>query len=300
MKIWKYLFFVLTIIAIFVWISVFTTKPKNVLQLVACDVGQGDAILVSFGETQILTDGGPGSKVLTCLENHMSIQDRTIELVILTNPDKDHYGGLIEVFKRYQVKSLLANSFDKSGQDFGVLKSLVGGTTTQVLYPQAGMVIRLGLISLDVLWPNDAYYSSELQNKENKKSLGALPVNDNPNNLSIVTILKFDDFEALLTGDIEEETSDVLSKKIISNYSNTTIEYLKVPHHGSTNGLTQKLLEVVKPKVAVISVGVNNSYGHPRQEILDMLGIQGVLTQRTDLNGEIIVEVNESGWSLKE
>lgn len=300
MKIWKYTFLFLILIAIFVWGIALTRETKNVFKIIACDVGQGDAILITFGETQILTDGGPGSKVISCLEKYMPILDRTIELVVLSNPDKDHYAGLIEVFKRYEVNTLLANSFDKSGQEYQVLKSHVGGSGTEVIYPEEGTVVRLGLISLDILWPTDSYYSSKEIDKNTKKILGASTVKDNPNDLSIVTVLKFGEFEALLTGDIEQKSSDIVANKILTNYPNTIFEYIKVPHHGSKNGLTKKLLDAVSPEVSVISNGRDNSYGHPHQSVLDMLSASGVQIQRTDIAGEIVVEVNESSWLIKE
>lgn len=300
MKVWKYTLLILSLVAVFVWGITLTQEKKTVFKIIACDVGQGDAIIASFGDTQILTDGGPGSKVISCLEKHMPALDRTIELVVLSNPDKDHYAGLIEVFKRYEVNSLLANSFDKSGQEYQVLKNLVGGSDTEVLYPEEGMIIRLGLISLDILWPTDSYYLSDDVDKNSKKVLGASSINNNPNDMSIVTILRFEEFEALLTGDIEQKASDIVANKILTGYPNTTFEYLKVPHHGSKNGLTKTLLDVVDPDVSVISNGKDNSYGHPHESVLDLLGKSRAQIQRTDISGEIVVEVNESSWLIKE
>lgn len=265
----------------------------------ACDVGQGDALLVSFGEIQVLTDAGRGTTVIKCLEKYMPVTDRTLELVVLTNPDHDHYGGLIDVFERYKVEALLANSFDKSAQEYQVLKNIVGGRDTQVLYPKEGTIIRYGEIYLDILWPTDLYYSGNFGPVNEKKTLGALPANNKPNNLSIVTHLRYKDFDALLTGDIEEETSDIIAKKITSESSDTTFEYLKVPHHGSKNGLTKNLLEAVNPEIAVISLGKDNSYGHPHTEVLRILNDKNIRILRTDEVGDVVAEVTVEGYSIK-
>lgn len=293
MRAWKYLLVLMFVLAITVWIIVFFQKSQtSTFRLIACDVGQGDAILVVYGTTQILMDGGPGLKVINCLEKYLPLTDRKLELVVLTNPDFDHYGGLIEVFKRYEVHTLLANSNDKSSSEYGVLKSLVGGSATTVIYPKEGMVMRSGEIQLDILWPTDFYYLAQADLDQDKKVLGSSSVQNKPNNFSIVTHLKFGEFDALLTGDIEEETSDVIADKIAKDKQNTTFEYIKVPHHGSTNGLTKKLLDTVKPQIAVISAGKNNSYGHPRAEIIDMLSKSGAKIRRTDLEGDVVIEIN--------
>ena len=90
----KYLFFFLLLITALVWITVITYSNQN-LKLIACDVGQGDAILAIYGKTQILIDGGPNNKILDCLSRYMPFWDREIEIVILTHPQADHYTGLI-------------------------------------------------------------------------------------------------------------------------------------------------------------------------------------------------------------
>ena len=104
----KYLVFVLLSASILLWLSVFT-YPERKLHLVFCDVGQGDAILASYGQVQVLIDGGPGNKVLSCLSNNMPFWDRKIEMVILTHADNDHLAGLIPVIQRYSVDQFVSN-----------------------------------------------------------------------------------------------------------------------------------------------------------------------------------------------
>jgi beta-lactamase superfamily II metal-dependent hydrolase len=96
------LFVLLILAVVLVWSAAFVV-PDQKLHIVACDVGQGDGILLYLGQAQILVDGGPNGSIVGCLERHMPFWDRRIELVVLTHPQSDHYGGLINVFENYEV-----------------------------------------------------------------------------------------------------------------------------------------------------------------------------------------------------
>jgi competence protein ComEC len=289
---WKYLFGVPVLIVVTVWLAVIVS-PDNKLHLIACDVGQGDAILATYRKTQILIDGGPDRSVLTCLSEHMPFWDREIEVVILTHPEADHFTGLIEVFKRYRVKTLVATPLDVSSQGYQVLKNIVGGSGTRVVNPTSGMVIRLGLLYLDIVYP--ASKNLGLTNPSvNNDVLGAFSSNQSPNDFSIVANLRLGEFDALLTGDIGPKViSDVLATGKIRD-----IDYIKIPHHGSKNGLTKELLEASVPEIAVISVG-KNPWGHPHQEVLQLLQEAGVRTLRTDQEGDIeIITDGKNTWLM--
>jgi competence protein ComEC len=290
---WKYLFGVLVLAAITIWLAVIVS-PDNKLHLIACDVGQGDAILATHRKTQILIDGGPDSSVLTCLSEYMPFWDREIEVVILTHPDADHLTGLIEVFKRYRVKTLVATPINTSSQGYQVLKNIVGGSGTRVVNPTSGMVIRLGLLYLDIVYP--ASKNLGLTNPSiNSDVLGAFSSNQSPNDFSIVANLRLGEFDALLTGDIGPKvTNDVLATGKIRD-----IDYIKIPHHGSKNGLTKELLEASLPEIAVISVG-KNPWGHPHKEVLEMLKSYGLRIKRTDLDGNVEVVTDGKTWWVKD
>jgi len=261
-----------------IWITYFSL-PSNNLKIIACDVGQGDAILIIQNQNQILIDGGPDKSVISCLSKHMPFWDRKIELVVLTHPEADHATGLIEVFERYDVDSFLASEVDNSTETYKVLKNTVGGGGSVVRNPDEGMKMRLGLISLDILngWQDDS---------GSQNVLGAVEPIMNRNDYSIVISLKFGDFDALFTGDISPQISD----KLASSGRVKNVEYIKVPHHGSKNGLTENLLRVSDPEVAVISVGDKNHFGHPHQEILDILQNRNIEILRTDEIGDVVVE----------
>ena len=289
---WKYLFGVLVLTVVTVWSAIFVS-PDNKLHLIACDVGQGDAILVTYRKTQILVDGGPDRSVLTCLSEYMPFWDREIEVVILTHPEADHLTGLIEVFKRYRVKTLVATPLDVSSQGYQVLKNIVGGSGAKVVNPTSGMVIRLGLLYLDIVYP----VSKDLgltNSSINNDVLGAFSSNKSPNDFSIVTNLRLGEFDALLTGDIGPKvTNDVLATGKIRD-----IDYIKIPHHGSKNGLTKELLEASVPEIAVISVG-KNPWGHPNKEVLELLESYELDIYRTDQHGNVEVVTDGKKWWLK-
>ncbi len=294
---WKYIIGLLALAAITVWLAVLA-YPGQQLSLIACDVGQGDSILAVYGETQILVDGGPNDKVLECLNNHLPFWDREIELIILTHPQKDHYGGLIDVFRHYKVDKFLATPIDSGSQGYQVLINAVGGSGTEVINPVTGMDIRLGLIHLDILHPSEQYVLSKVEGDSTDNSgngvLGAFDIKGDLNDYSVVAILRLGEFEALLTGDIDPAViEDIIAEGLVRD-----IEYIKTPHHGSKNGLTKKLLEASMPEIAVISVG-KNPWGHPHQEVIKLLKDYGIKILRTDLDGDIVVVSDGKKWWVK-
>lgn len=123
--------------------------PDNNLHIIACNVGQGDAILTIYKNIQILTDGGPDTKVTNCLSRYMPFYDREIELVISTHPDADHSTGLIEVLKRYKVDNIMINPIDSGTPTIKALENQVGSKGVPITHPVEGMGIGVGLIQLD-------------------------------------------------------------------------------------------------------------------------------------------------------
>lgn len=272
----KSIIYFLSLIAILVWLAVYSVDTN--LQIIACDVGQGDAILIQKNTTQILIDGGPNQSVLNCLGRHIPFWDKQIELVILTHPQEDHYGGLIDVFKTYKILNFGESNTTSSNQGYGALDKLVGGSGARLIPMQQGTSIGVGMIQLDTVWP--------------KPNSEATNVNDD----GVVTILKYAQFEALFTADVENEVSDILSE-----YSEIQdLNYIKVNHHGSRNGMSQKLLNAVNPEVAVISSSAKNSYGHPHAEILKILNDKSIKTLRTDEIGDVVIKTDgEKFWAKK-
>lgn len=274
-KHWKYGLLVLVLITVTVWSAVLV-KSDTSLHIVACDVGQGDGLLIFKDQTQILVDGGPGDKIQDCLQKYMPFWDRRIEMVILTNPDRDHYFGLIEVVKRYNVDLFVANAIEKEGEEYKALTDEVIARHIPISNPLTGTRMKLGDIMLDYIWP--------------------IKISDRSvNELSLVFNLKYGEFDALFTGDIVPQSLD----EVIQTGKISDTELLKVPHHGSKNGLTKELLEISTPELAVISNGDKNRYGHPHKEIIDMLSAASVRTLRTDQDGNIEVVTDGKKWWVK-
>lgn len=289
MKFWKYIFGVLLLILATVIIAL-TELPDGNLHVITCDVGLGDAILITYGKTQILTDGGPDKSVLTCLGKYMPFWDRDIELVISSHPDADHSTGLTEVVKNYKVEEILINPIDPGTSVYGVLKKEVGGRGIPVINPVEGMKLRLSLIYLDVLNPTEELMS-KLTIKNDEGKMGKYEISGETNLYSIVYKLSFKKFSGFFPGDTPQTISDALSVESPMQ----GVDYIKIPHHGSANGLTENLLKALMPRVAVISVG-KNTWGFPRPEILDMLGKYGVKIYRTDIEGD--VEIITDGFEM--
>lgn len=303
MKLWNYLFGFLILTASGIIIAL-SQIPDGNLHIIACDVGQGDAILTVYKNIQILTDGGPDKKVIDCLGKHLPFWDRKIELVISTHPDADHSTGLIDVVKQYKVGSILINPIDSGTQTIRVLQTEVGSRGITVMNPKEGMVYGVGLIHLDIVNPTDSNLN-QLSQKEEGSSLGFYKPIEPTNAYSISYRLSLGEFAGFFSGDITPEISDRLAEK----NSVGVVNYIKIPHHGSTNGLTQNLLEKIVPRgglhpgansgVGVISVG-KNSYGLPDKKILEMLSQNNVRTFRTDEIGDVeIITDGKNIWRKK-
>lgn len=290
MKAWKYTLFFLILILAAITIAIFQF-PDNNLHIIACDVGQGDAILVIQGSRQILTDGGPDNKVLDCLGRHMPFWDREIELVISTHPDADHSTGLVGVMKNYKVDKLLINPIDSGTQIYQALVSEVGGGGVDVINPTAGMKLGIGLIYLDILSPTQQMFE-KLSVINWDDMLSKYLLKDETNFYSISYLLSFKNFKGLFPGDIPPEISDMLA----GNWTLGSVKYIKIPHHGSTNGITENLLKKVMPNIAVISVG-DNQWGLPKPEILALLAKYNARVFRTDQMGDVeVITDGEKYW----
>jgi len=272
----KYIYSFL-ILVLLTLLLIFISVPDNNLHIIACNVGEGDTILIIYKSTEILVDGGPDNKVLNCLSKFIPFWDKDIELVISTHPDADHSTGLIDVLKSYRVKSFAITAVDSGTKTYELLKKVLGGEGINIIKPYTGMKLGNSLIQLDVVHPPIGFETTK-----------------GTNDYSTTFILHYKNFSGLFPGDLDDNDINLVSTSMIPK-----VNYLKVPHHGSKNGLSQALLDASDPQIAVISVGKNNSYGHPNKEILNMLEAKGVKIERTDEVGDIEVVSNGNNWWLK-
>ncbi len=265
----KYYFltiFILVLANIFVWQFVFGLN--NNLKVTFFDIGQGDSIFIETpAKHQILIDGGPSNKVAEKLGCAIPFWDKTIDLVILTHPDYDHLRGLLDVLDYYKVKNIIWTSELSQGKTFEAWQEKLKKEGANIYFAKAGMKILASQVKIGILYP------MELPKQDSK----------NNNDTSIVARMVFGQTEFFFSGDINRE----IEQEIILANQSIVSDVLKVAHHGSKSATSLEFLANVKPNVAVISSGQNNSYGHPHQEVLSALAEFGIKVLRTDQKGDV-------------
>ena len=268
------------------------TYNDKKLHVVICDVGQGDAIFIRTPNgSDILIDGGPDDSVLTCLGKHMPFWDRDLELVILTHPHSDHFIGLFSVLKSYKVKSFATEDLGNKTLGAGLLTDLIKRKAISARFVLAGDRFRLNdRVLLEIVGPTQEFID--------QTSPGGT-IGESGEFASVLTLVRYGKFSALLTGDSQaSELSGILPLHFTQGQDDKPLDILQVPHHGSRFGLTAKILDILNPEIAIISVG-KNSYGHPTPFILDLLKSANIKTFRTDQNGEVEVISDGVNFSIK-
>lgn len=274
--------------------------PDQRARMVVCDVGQGDAILIIKGNNQVLVDGGPSSeKLLSCLAHHLPFWDRTIELIVLTNTDTDHLQGLTAVIERYQVMQFVTADGVTESENLVHLTNILASRRVVPRAVTRGDLIRISGnytangLQFKVLWPPDtkrefvAVFSPQINSREREQILGESAKQGDLNERSIVLSLLEDKKQILLMGD----AGDQAEKQLIAEGDLPKVDVLKVGHHGSKYASTEDFLQTIQPKLAVISVGAKNRYGHPTAETLARLSEVGARIRRTDQEGEIVIDL---------
>ncbi len=251
------------IILLVVFLSSFFDERTKI---VFCNVGQGDAAYIRIqNKIDVLIDAGPDKSVLSCLGKYMPFWDRKIELAFLSHPNNDHYNGYFFIADRYKIDKFI--TVNTSGlivsKTYKKLLQKISEKNIPVLFKYSGDKIN----QFTLYWPPKNFTSN------------------NDNDFSSVILFN----GVLFTGDASPYVLSRLSHGAVGK-----VDILKIPHHGSKNGLTKKFLDLADPEVAVISVGKNNSYGHPHQKILDMLEAKNVKVRRTDIEGDIIFKIPSS------
>ncbi len=247
-------------------------------KIIFLDIGQGDAALIDISkDTQILIDGGDGKDILNKLGEHLPLYDRKIELVIMTHPDKDHIGGLVEVLKYYEVEQILETGIKCEKAICEEWDKLIEEKNIPVKYAEFGQRIKAGNIEMAVLYPFESLKDKEVKDSNDASIVLKLVVD-------LEQGLQPERAEILFTGD----AGFPVEKDLISQNINLEAKILKVSHHGSKYGTSNEFLKSVKPEKAIISVG-KNSYGHPAQELLNRLKNMNIEIFRTDEMGDWIL-----------
>ena len=264
-------FFLLLAINIFLFYQDFQNSHRG-LTFVMLNVGQGDSLFIeSPTGTQILIDAGPPRKILSQLSRVMSPFDRTIDGIIITNPDQDHIGGFADVLKNYKVDMIFESGTLNDSKTFQNLKTEIKNKNIPDILAKKGMRLNIGGGAvIDILFPDRDVFDWS------------------PNDGSIVAKLTYGNTSVMLTGDATTETEKIILAGNSKDILPSTL--LKVGHHGSRTSSSEDFVKAVSPAYALISDGRENKYGHPHQDTLDTLAQFGAKIFRTDLLGTIIVK----------
>lgn len=290
----KLIFTILIFLTLAVWANISrlsADQPTKGVQVSFLDVSQGDAILISKGETQILVDGGPDEKVLTELGKVMPPSDRKIEEVILTHPHSDHLRGLVSILDRYEIGKIYYTDVNYDSNGYLEFTEKAKTKSIPMIVPDVGYSEEtIQGSSLTFLWPGKKYENSKINNL---------------NNSSEAIRFCYLSYCLLSAGDLEADEQ----KEMFNYYNcnpgqsevssdiqcNIQSDLLKISHHGSTNGSDQAALDLIKPQKAVISVGADNKYGHPHADILNLLQENNIQVWRTDQSGTVEFLFTEQG-----
>lgn len=262
------------------WISGWPKVPgpskSNDVTVWVFDVGQGDGIFIDGPERDVVLDGGPSSVMVEKISSVLPWWDRRIETMIVTHPHADHLAGLVPVLERYKIDEVLDDDQGYGTPEFEEYAKLAGDRRRVVA---AGEVIQLGGgATLTAVWPLAGYEGDLLED---------------PNDGSLIFVLEAEGQKMLLTGDAGIAEEQAVLQAI------GDIDVLKVGHHGSDTSTSQQLLTATTPEIAIISVGQDNSYGHPSEFVEARLQRLGAEIFRTDLQGDIRVTLGKTGVEIK-
>lgn len=277
------LIFILSLFAGFTFYKILVfEKGQPLVEVNFFDVGEGDSILIEMpNSNQILIDGGPSKEVVEKIAKEMPLFDRKIEMVVLTHPDKDHITGLFEVFDTFEVERVLMPRIEgelASKKLYLNFKEKVKEEKSQVIFANQGQKISFPVdVYFLVFWPKENF------------SL------DDTNDFSVVGKLVFKKTSFLFTGDISER----VERELVDENFNLQSNVLKIAHHGSKYSSSDSFLKLVRPLMAVISVGKNN-YGHPTKEVLERLEKYDIKTLRTDEKGDLKIITDGENLKIKD
>ncbi len=250
------------------------TEADGYFEVHFIDVGQADCSLIICDDESLLIDGGnvgDGSLVVSYL---IDMEIEALDYVICTHAHEDHVGGLSKVLDAFTVtEEIFAPETGADSNCYGNFVASVENQNKTLTAPEVGYTFSLGESTVEFIGPVTEDYSDI-------------------NNTSLVTKITYGENTFLFTGDMEREAeADILETGI-----DVSADVLKIGHHGSENSTSYPFLRAIMPKIAIISVGEGNSYGHPTEEALSRLRDANVTVYRTDLQGHIIIK--SDGQSL--
>lgn len=255
-------------------------RSSSDLEIYFLNIGQGDAYLIKSPDNfYALVDTGPNGSVVEELSAVLPFNISELDLVILTHPDMDHIGGFAEVSSDLRIENLFWAKNNKPSLTYQHAKNIVVQNSIANYQLNSEHDFRLGCCTLfDIVWPTpdvDTFRETEA------------------NEISLGFILQYGSFKMFAAGDLGTQNELASVRNCDVNHCN--VDVLKVDHHGSLTSSGKEFLSVIDPEVAVISVGKDNRYGHPRAEILQNLQQQGAEVFRTDQLGRIKISTDGFG-----
>lgn len=243
---------------------------KELLEVSFLDVGQGDAILLEMPDGKVaLVDAGAGPQILERLTEELPFSERQIDFLVPTHSDKDHIGGFIDVFQKFEVTTILntvTSSDTNIWKEFLEFAEKEGSTLFPVLVGEV-FTFPSG-VEIEVLFPDETMIA-----------------NEETNGFSNVLKITYGNISFLLTGDASVESEGYMLEVLGEENLEATV--LKAGHHGSNTSSKREFVEAVNPLYAVISAGQNNSYGHPHPEVIEILENNGAEVLSTAERGTI-------------
>lgn len=247
-----------------------TEFPKDNLIVHYIDVGQGDSTLVMFPNNEVaLIDAGTRAGREDLVKYLKQFNIKKIDYLIGTHPHEDHIGGLPEVIRNFEIGKVYLPNKTNNTQIFEELLNEIKNKDLKISQGKTGVkIIDSGDLQFYMIGPSKEY--------------------QNINNNSIVTNIIYKNFSTLITGDAEKEAET----DMIKEGHNLRSDILRVGHHGSNTSSSDEFLDKVDPAYAIISLGKDNTYGHPDTEVMDSLEKRKILSLRTDELGSIVIQTD--------
>ncbi len=248
------------------------------LQVHYIDVGQGDSILIQYKKHNILIDAGENGRGDSIIKYLKKQGVSSLDYMIATHPHSDHIGGMDEVINQIPAKEVfmtrLSEGMTPTTKSYTSLLYAIGESGARLTAPQNGQKIQWDDLILTFMVPKADY--------------------DNLNNMSIVVKIDYQNCSYLFTGDAEKERE----KELLALETDLQADVLKAGHHGSSTSSSPNFVHAVAPKIAVISCGKDNDYGHPSKTTLDILS--NCKVYRTDRSGSVVVSCDGQKYNISE
>jgi competence protein ComEC len=266
---------------IFIWYVVAQETPTKFMTVAFLNIGQGDAIYIeSPTHNKIMVDGGPSSVLLSELRKVMPFYDRSIDTLLVTNPDADHFSGFIDVLKSsFHINHIIEPGTHSPTKTYALFEKIIKEKNIPKIIAHRGMIIHLGGgADLHILFPD--------------QDVSTWKTNDG----SIVSQLTFGSTSVMLTGDAPNKTEEYVLSLDGKNLKSTL---LKEGHHGSRTSASLPFISNVAPEYDIISAGQNNRYGHPHHETTDLLDALHIPVLITFEKGTIIARSDGKDFTIQ-